>query len=489
MINSLRNCTQNEKRCLQRVITKQVFLSVIVIAWFSTFKLLAQNYVSVPFGNGFVGVNGGNSVSNNSYYLSGASGIGWSNLQFAQATTSTVFVTQGNDIVGFVQITDFNGVQHTIDGFIKWRTPSGNNPHTMVFQPSTGPHVLATNGAYGINSYTIDPNKYIGLTELGQVLTISPVPGTVSGNASTSGLLDALNEMYTSLPKLSITGVSVLESEGIAFVAVALDAVSSNVITVNISSEDVTAIDGDDYTMVDTNLTFAPGELSKTIGIPIVVDAIPELSEYFYIALKDATNASVSKSLDSVIILDAALPVEFLGMTYSCLAGGGQIDWSVSSEKDAAFYTVESSDDGVNWTTEATVDAHGTSNVHIDYTATVRSEDEHQIYYYRLFQTDINGSEHYLGEIAANGCKGQAELIVYPIPAEEKLNLSLQASSEDDYTVELIEPTGKIVYSDRFNLNSDIYLFTIDVSEMKSGSYYLVVSSNGKVLRQRLSIL
>ena len=71
---------------------KWPFLNVILIAWFFNFNVQAQNLVSVPFGNGFVGINAGNAVSNSSYYLTGAQDIGWSNLQFAQTTNSNVFV-------------------------------------------------------------------------------------------------------------------------------------------------------------------------------------------------------------------------------------------------------------------------------------------------------------------------------------------------------------------------------------------------------------
>ena len=79
----------------------------------------AQNTISVPFDNGFVGDNGGNNVCDNAYYLSGAQGLGWSSIQFTQTTNSSVFVAQGNDIVGAIKITDYNRVEFLIPGFIK----------------------------------------------------------------------------------------------------------------------------------------------------------------------------------------------------------------------------------------------------------------------------------------------------------------------------------------------------------------------------------
>ena len=158
---------------------------VVLFTVFTFFNVSSQNLITVPFNNGFVGDNTANNNSTNAYYSAGATGVGlgWSNLQFAQNSTSNIFVAQGNDIIGSVLITDASGSEKTINGFIKWRAPSGQVT-TMCFQPETGTNVtLATNGTNGTSTYTITDTKYIGLTFNGRTLNISGVPGTVSGNA------------------------------------------------------------------------------------------------------------------------------------------------------------------------------------------------------------------------------------------------------------------------------------------------------------------
>jgi hypothetical protein len=97
--------------------------------------LLAQNTISVPFSDGFVGDNAATNRSTNSKYLTA---LGWSNIQFTQNSPQFVFVAQGNDIPGTILITDNSGVEHGIPGFIKWRAPSGNTITTPVFQPTAG---------------------------------------------------------------------------------------------------------------------------------------------------------------------------------------------------------------------------------------------------------------------------------------------------------------------------------------------------------------
>ncbi|WP_396159275.1 hypothetical protein, partial [Flavobacterium sp.] len=105
---------------MQKIFFSKIKIIFIFFLLFSFTVVESQNLISVPFTNGFVGDNTANNQSANTYYLSGASGLGWTNVQFAQSSSSNIFVAQGNDIIGMVIITDANGVEHTITGFVKW---------------------------------------------------------------------------------------------------------------------------------------------------------------------------------------------------------------------------------------------------------------------------------------------------------------------------------------------------------------------------------
>ena len=65
-------------KVVSRIYSLPLFLFIMPIfllgqCYFSN-NLNAQNLISVPFTNGFVGVNSGNNSSTTSYYLSGPSG-------------------------------------------------------------------------------------------------------------------------------------------------------------------------------------------------------------------------------------------------------------------------------------------------------------------------------------------------------------------------------------------------------------------------------
>ena len=89
------------------ILVSTSFLLALILLILSG-SIYCQNVLSVPFNNGFVGDNTANNVSSNSYYQSD---LGWTNIQFAQNSSGSAFVSQGNDIVGMVIITDNNATE------------------------------------------------------------------------------------------------------------------------------------------------------------------------------------------------------------------------------------------------------------------------------------------------------------------------------------------------------------------------------------------
>ncbi|MGI0486842.1 Calx-beta domain-containing protein [Pantanalinema rosaneae CENA516] len=79
-----------------------------------------------------------------------------------------------------------------------------------------------------------------------------------------------------------------------AIFTVNLSAASTETVTVNYATADDTALAGSDYTAVTGSLTFAPGETSQTIRVPILGDDLVEADETFFVNLTDPTNASIT---------------------------------------------------------------------------------------------------------------------------------------------------------------------------------------------------
>jgi len=240
---------------------KKQFL-LLFMAFFAM-NFYAQNLLTTPFTLGFLGDVGGNNSATNCVYIQN---VGVTRVQFIQNSPQTIYVSQGNDIAGEVKLTDAAGVEHVIPGFIKWRAPSGNNPSTMVFKPNTGVNqniVIFNNGQNQV--YNLSPLKYIGLTFTGRTLNIED--GQVTGNSAS--MLERLNTYLNSLPKITISDVTVAEEAGTVSVTITRSGILNQLVTVGYSCVNGTAVNGSDYLSISGTAVLGVGTTTTTLAISI----------------------------------------------------------------------------------------------------------------------------------------------------------------------------------------------------------------------------
>ena len=103
----------------------------------------------------------------------------------------------------------------------------------------------------------------------------------------------------TTAPSLSIGDATVTEGNTgttNAVFTVSLSTASSQTVTVRYATANGTATAGSDYTAVSGTLTFAPGQLTRTIAVPVLGDTVVEPNETFIVNLTSPTNATLSDS-------------------------------------------------------------------------------------------------------------------------------------------------------------------------------------------------
>jgi len=474
---------------------KTTFIAFLILS--SYHFVLGQNQISVPFNNGFVGNSAGQNSSNLAYYTSGSNGIGlgWSNLQFTQNSTASIFTMQGNDIVGSVLITDANGIEHIINGFIKWRAPNGTIT-TICFQPTTGTNVtLATNGTNVSSTYTINDTKYIGLTFNGMVLTIPSTgnnAGSVAGNAATGAqVLDDLNIYLATFPSLSINDV-VLNEGNTATLTITLSAASStNTITVNYTTLAGTALSPSDYAVISGQLIFSPGQTSKTISVPIINDNIEELSEIFYISLTDPVNASIKDASGSITINPSSgpLPVELFSFSVSCASNGLDIHWSTASEHNSLEFKIEKSRDGYTWNTLETIPAAGNSTQLLNYSVFDLERNVQTPIYYRLNQIDIDGKNEIFGPITANCALNGFFAQLTPNPTQNDSELFVLSEKEAIADITVHNQFGQSIFTQTSLIKRGSNTVLIPSSAFTTGVYTVQLRLDGKLTILKLVVL
>jgi hypothetical protein len=116
---------------------------------------------------------------------------------------------------------------------------------------------------------------------------------TASVNPRNTG--SPLNDCSAGIkPEITINDpASVSESAANATFTVTLSTASTLTVAVNYSTADGTAAAGADYQTTSGTLTFAPGETTKSINVPIINDTMDEPSETFFVNLTNASNSVI----------------------------------------------------------------------------------------------------------------------------------------------------------------------------------------------------
>ena len=133
-------------------------------------------------------------------------------------------------------------------------------------------------------------------------------------------------------PTVSINGSNASEGSNSATAVISLSSASGKVITVDyLAFEANSAKAIEDFIPVSSSITFAPGEIQKTIAIDLVNDTIREASESFDISLGNIINAVASvNDTVSIVIEDDDLPPTIAISDASVLEDVGSINVTVS---------------------------------------------------------------------------------------------------------------------------------------------------------------
>ena len=179
--------------------------------------------------------------------------------------------------------------------------PGASATFTLVAQvdPSLPVGTIITHNA-GISSPTTDPNPSDNVSST----TTEVVP-----------------------PSISINDVLVTEANSgstNAVFTVSLSGAASNTVTVDYLSSNGTAITSGDYQTVSGTLSFAPGQLTRQIIVPVNGDTTAEGNETFFVTLSNPTNVSTADTQGQGTIVDddAAQPT----FSFSQASYGGQED-------------------------------------------------------------------------------------------------------------------------------------------------------------------
>lgn len=115
-------------------------------------------------------------------------------------------------------------------------------------------------------------------------------------------------------PKISVQDITLAEGNKAgstkAKVVLTLDKPSTEEVTVEVSTEEGTAVEDEDYEPLNAEtVTFAPGVTKQTVNVNIVSDLISEEDENFFVKLDNPQNADVEQGEATIVITNDDKPM------------------------------------------------------------------------------------------------------------------------------------------------------------------------------------
>ena len=175
------------------------------------------------------------------------------------------------------------------------------------------------------------------------------------------------------------------------------------------------------------------------------------------------------------------LPIELL--SFDAIMNNKQVDvtWSTATETNNDYYTIEKSKDGINFETLSKVDAAGNSYSIINY-KDIDATPFEGISYYRLKQTDFNGTFTYSKIVAVNYSFTKDGFTIFPNPTQGEINITFEDLEQKEVLVVIRDISGKECFSKVIITQENQQLIGIDSEhKLAVGTYIITASSNNKI--------
>lgn len=170
------------------------------------------------------------------------------------------------------------------------------------------------------------------------------------------------------------------------------------------------------YTMVWSGVT-----ATNFTGTITIASGTFTGTEEFYLVMDGNAGASCTYTLQGINV--QPLPIELVSFTAKVLDNANLLKFTVASQTNNDYYTIERTTDGVEWETIEIIDGAGTTTQqrdysHIDYNFRLGYN------YYRIKQTDFNGFSTYSDLVVTNNTapKKTVDFVVNLLGQETDIN-------------------------------------------------------------------
>ncbi len=246
-------------------------------------------------------------------------------------------------------------------------------------------------------------------------------------------------------------------------------------------------LNGGSGTLVTTTNQYVPNNGSESnYTMPYVHCSLatPENFNCNSVKITIAGPGINNQSVNTTVNYPNPLPTELISFKGTKTHQNVDLFWSTASERNNDYFTLENSIDGINFVQIDKVKGAGTTTDLQDYSYP-NVILENGLNYFRLSQTDFDGTIKHLQIIAIEGNKSSSIYTLYPNPTKDRIiTIDLEKSSnEHTYTVYSIY--GQKLKSETFP--KEVQKMRIDLPT--EGSTFIVeIMSGSRIIGKELII-
>jgi hypothetical protein len=207
----------------------------------------------------------------------------------------------------------------------------------------------------------------------------------------------------------------------------------------------------------------------------LVVGSLPAGTKV-YVAIDGILGSNCDygiRAINSVSLLSANLKY------FTALKGreGNIVKWVSLSERDNAFFEIERSVDGVNYSTIYRVAGQANSKSEKDYEYVDLSPSGKS--FYRLKMISSSGKNGYSNVVRVDRESSPNSKLISGNIVTNQVALQINNATEQNASIKIVDAVGKEIYHQSTKLNSGDNLLNINTANIAKGFYYLLVSRGG----------
>jgi hypothetical protein len=210
--------------------------------------------------------------------------------------------------------------------------------------------------------------------------------------------------------------------------------------------------------------------LTSVDYIAFRLKAVARTSSFAWTLKKDNFQFNV----DNVTTTNNYLPITLASFSGYSENNYAHIEWITFSEVNNDFFTIERSENNIQFYSVGNVNGAGNSNTSQNYRFDDPVELTSSVTYYRLCQTDYDGTTEVISPIAVKkSMKADHDIWYYIENSTVYINYS--AENAEDVQLLVYDLCGKLVHSKAFSAGKGINTFSWNYSQngMKGGGMYV----------------